>query len=136
MVMGLGAIELWVAIPAGFALQLHPVTTAIAAATGAVLGGAVVMFLGDQLRTWLLRVLGNKPDQGRQSRIRQIWNQYGVIGLGLLAPLLTGAPIGIALGISLGASGRIIFFWTSIGIVFWSIVFTLIGVLGLASFKG
>ncbi|NUN70153.1 MAG: small multi-drug export protein [Bacteroidetes bacterium] len=134
MVMGLAAIELWVAIPAGFAFSLDPVTTAIAAAAGAMLGAAAVVLLGDQLRSWLMRILVTKPVDGKPSRIRQIWDRYGIIGLGLLAPLLTGAPLGIAIGLSLGAPGRRLFIWTSFGIVFWSAALTLAGTMGLAGF--
>jgi len=45
-VFGLGAIELWAAIPAGFVLQLHPLETGVAAATGAVLWSAVFTLAG------------------------------------------------------------------------------------------
>jgi membrane protein DedA with SNARE-associated domain len=132
-VMGLAAIELWVAIPAGFAFNLDPVTTAFAAATGATLGAGIVAFLGERVRIWLMRTFSSKPSDEKPSRIRQIWDQYGVVGLGLAAPLLTGAPLGIAIGLSLGAPSRGLFLWTTIGIVLWTIVLTVVGALGMAS---
>src|SRR3970282_317827 len=93
-VFGLGAVELWAAIPAGFALGLHPITTAIASALGAITSGLVVALLGDRARAWL-GVCPGVP-RGGQARgtIRRIWDRYGVVGLGLLAPLLIGAPLG------------------------------------------
>jgi len=46
--------------------------------------------------------------------------------------LLTGAPLGAALGILLGASaGRLLFLMGS-GIVLWTVLLTLAGLLGLA----
>lgn len=133
-VLGLGAIELWAAIPAGFALKLHPVTIGITAAIGAMLGGVVVMLLGERVRSWLMRRHSRKDDKG-QRRIHHIWHRYGVIGLGLLAPLLTGAPLGVALGLTIGApSGRLLF-WIGIGIVLWSAVLTLVGALGVAGIE-
>jgi membrane protein YqaA with SNARE-associated domain len=135
-VLGLGAIELWAAIPAGFALKLHPMTIGITAAIGAMLGGMVVMLLGERVRSWLTRRHGRKDDKGQQSRIHQIWHRYGVIGLGLLAPLLTGAPLGVALGLTLGAPSVVrLLFWISIGIVLWSTVLTLVGALGIAGIE-
>lgn len=134
-VLGLGAIELWTAIPAGFALKLHPVTIGITAAIGAMLGGVVVILLGERVRSWLMRRYSRKDEKGEQSRIHQIWHRYGVIGLGLLAPLLTGAPLGVALGLTIGApSGRLLF-WIGIGIVLWSTVLTLVGALGVAGIE-
>lgn len=57
-VVGLGAVELWAAIPAGFALRLHPVVTGIAAGGGATLGAFVVILLGERLRARLWRRFG------------------------------------------------------------------------------
>ncbi len=58
-----------------------------------------------------------------------------MIGLGLLAPLLIGAPIGAALGLALGVPASRVLFWISLGIVVWSTVLTLAGALGLAGIE-
>lgn len=135
-VTGLGIIELWAAIPAGTALQLHPLLNGIASALGAVIGAAVTIFFGDRLRQRLLRKKENKENKERQrGRIYKIWEKYGVIGLGVLSPLLTGAPLGAAIGISLGASPGRLIFWMSIGIVIWTILLTIISILGFAFFR-
>ncbi|MFA5817430.1 MAG: small multi-drug export protein [Bacteroidales bacterium] len=134
-VLGLGAIELWAAIPAGFALKLHPVTIGITAAIGAMLGGVVVMLLGERVRSWQMQRLGRKDEKVQQSRIHKLWHHYGVIGLGLLAPLLTGAPLGVALGLTLGAPSVRLLFWIGMGIVLWSTVLTVVGALGVASIE-
>ena len=128
-VFGIGIIELWAAIPAGFALELHPVTIGLIAAIGAMVGAGTVLVLGERVRTRLIR---HRNPNAQQGRIYQIWQRYGVIGLGLLAPLLTGAPFGVALGLTLGAPTGRLLFWICIGIVIWSIILTFLGVLGLA----
>ncbi len=132
MVLGLGAIELWGAVPIGLALRLHPLVVGVTAATGAMLGAAVVVALGEHARSWLARHRGGRQEApGRPRLIHQVWRRYGVIGLGLLAPLLTGASLGVALGLALGAPAGRLLFWTSLGIIFWSTALTLAGVLGL-----
>ncbi len=131
-VFGLAAIELWAAIPAGFALQLHPVATGVTAAIGAMLGALAVMLLGERARTWLAQHHGSKGEKGRHGFIHRIWQRYGVIGLGLLAPLVTGAPLGVVLGLALGVPAGRLLFWISLGIVLWSTLLTLFGALGLA----
>lgn len=131
-VLGLGIIELWVAIPAGIAIKLHPVLNGIASALGSIIGAVLVIFFGDRIRKWLLK----KKERGEKNkgRIYRIWEKYGVIGLGMLSPLITGAPLGAAIGVSLGASPRRLIIWMSIGIVLWTVILTAIGTLGFAGF--
>ena len=134
-VLGLGAIELWAAIPAGLALQLHPVAVGITAAVGAILGVFVVVLLGERVRTWLVQRHGGQTEKGRNGLIYRVWRRYGVVGLGLLAPVLIGAPLGAALGVTLGVPPGRLLFWMSLGIVLWSIALTLAGALGLAGIE-
>ena len=132
-VTGLGIIELWAAIPAGTALKLHPLLNGLAAGLGAIIGALLVILIGDRLRNWLLKKKENK--QKNKGQIYRIWNKYGVIGLGMLSPLITGASLGAAMGISLGASPKRLLFWMSIGIVFWTILLTAISTFGFAIFE-
>lgn len=132
-VTGLGILELWVAIPAGTALELHPLLNGIASALGSIIGAVLVILFGDRLRMWLLKK--KKKGGKNKGRIYKIWEKYGVIGLGMLSPLITGAPLGAAIGISLGASPRRLIIWMSIGIVIWTIILTTINTLGFAGFQ-
>jgi len=131
-VFALGAVELWAAIPAGLALDVSPLLVGVVAAAGAMLGVLVVVLLGERVRDWVVRRHGDGDRTGPHGLIRRIWDRYGVIGLGLLAPLLTGAPVGAALGLALGVPAGRPLFWLSIGIALWSTVLTLAGVLGIA----
>lgn len=131
-VFALGAVELWAAIPAGLALNASPVLVGVVAAAGAMFGVLVVVLLGERVRDWVMRRHGDGSQTGPHGFIPRIWDRYGVIGLGLLAPLLTGAPVGAALGLALGVPANRLLFWLSIGIALWSIVLTLVGVLGVA----
>jgi len=101
-IIALGAVELWAAIPAGLALKANPVVVGVAAAVGAMLGVLVVVGLGEHVRHWLPGRHRGDRATGSHGLIRAIWDRYGVIGLGLFAPMLTGAPIGAALGLTLG----------------------------------
>lgn len=133
-VFAIGAGELWVAIPAGLALDLHPLLTAAAAALGAIAGAALILAMGEGARAWFARRRG-KRDAGELSPIRRIWIRYGVAGVGLLAPLLVGAPLGTVLGIAFGAPAGRLLLWMSLGIVLWSGVLTLGGALGIAGIE-
>jgi hypothetical protein len=133
-VFAIGVLELWGAIPAGFAFQLHPILIATASALGSTASAVLVILLGDSLRTWILRHRGGKAGK-HSGRVRRIWDKYGVIGLGLLSPLITGAPLGAALGVSFGASPRRLLLWMVVGIVVWSAILTTAGALGIAQFE-
>lgn len=133
-VLALAAVELWAAIPAGLALKLHPLVVAVVAATGAMAGMVVVVVLGGRIRSLLLRGHTGGGDQ-RHGRIYGIWERWGPMGLGLLAPLLVGAPLGTALGIALGAHRGRLLLWMGIGILAWTAVLTLVGALGLAGIE-
>ena len=133
-VAGMGLLELWAAIPLGFVLQLNPVTTAILSAVGAILSVGIVIFLGGSFRQWLLKRL--EKQSKRQSRITHIWQKYGVIGLGLISPLLLGAPLGAAIGISLGSPSGKLMFWMTVGIVIWSAILTSAVALGILTLTG
>ncbi|OPH62083.1 small multi-drug export protein [Paenibacillus ferrarius] len=129
-VLGTGILELWAAIPLGFTLKLHPLLTGILSAAGSMLSSIIVIFFGASIRNWLVRRM-QKKSGGRSSRMSRIWDKYGIPGIGFLSPLLTGAPLGAAIGISFGADPRKLFIWMTIGIVFWSAVLTTAAALGL-----
>lgn len=127
-VMAFGIIELWLAIPAGTALKLHPLLNGLASGLGAIIAALLAIILGDRLRNWLFKKKQKSRDEN--SRIYKVWHKYGVIGLGLLSPLITGSLLGAVIGISLGAPPKRLILWMSIGIIIWTILLTTISTLG------
>ena len=102
LVFVMSIFELWIGIPLGLFLNLNPILVAISAAAGSILSAFIIVILGEGLRKKFLkwRYRGKSPNEGR---IYDIWKKYGIVGLGLLSPLLFGAPLGAALGIGLGS---------------------------------
>ncbi len=131
-VLGTSLLELTAGIPLGFALGLSPVVIAVLSAVGSILSAAIVIYVGGSLRSWLLKRV--EKSGKRQSRMGRIWEKYGVIGLGFLSPLITGAPLGAAIGISLGAKPGKLLFWMTVGIVVWSIALTAAVAYGVLNF--
>ncbi|UTB33591.1 MAG: small multi-drug export protein [Methanobacterium sp. ERen5] len=122
-------LELWLSIPLGLVLKLNPILIIVAAAAGSIVSAFLVVTLGEGVRKWFIkwRYGSGSIEHGR---IYNIWNKYGIIGLGLLSPLLFGAPLGAAIGVGLGASKNRLLLWMSIGIVIWSVVLTLVAFYG------
>jgi membrane protein DedA with SNARE-associated domain len=130
----LAAVEVLAAIPAGFALGHHFLLIIIETSIGAILGAIVIIRFGDGIRRWLLKKKKPKEPSPRRQRFKRTYEKYGVAGTGLLAPLITGVPLGAALSVAAGADAMKNILWTSIGVVIWTIVFTLLGELGIEIF--
>jgi hypothetical protein len=131
-VFAFGMIGLWEGVPAGFVLKLHPVVIGVASGAGSLSATLLVALLGERLRARLLRRRGPAAEAPRERLIDRVWRRYGIIGLGLLAPVLTGAPIGVALGLLLRAPAPRLLFWSTLGIALWAIALTAAGALGVA----
>ena len=134
LVFGAGILELWAAIPLGLAINLNPVIIGIASALGAIAAAVLVTSVGDSIREKVIKWRYGENKDLKDSKYYKIWNKYGIVGLGLISPLLFGAPIGAALGVALGSSKKPLLIWMSIGIVIWSAGLTAAGYLGLMSF--
>ena len=126
-------VELWLAIPLGLVLKLNPILIVVAAAAGSIVSAFLVVTLGEGVRKWFIkwRYGSGSIEHGR---IYKIWNKYG-IGLGLLSPLLFGAPLGAAIGVGLGAPKNRLLLCMFVGIVIWSVVLTLVAFYGLLNLE-
>lgn len=117
-------------MPAGIAVGLPAPAVWVATLGGALVGITVVVVAGDRLRMWLVERFGHGgPREG--GRLRALWDRFGVIGWGLLAPLLLGAPLAAAIGVALGAAPRRLVLWLGAGAALWTTVLTLAVVFGL-----
>lgn len=134
-VFGLGILELWVAVPTGFVMGLNPVVIGAASALGATVGVVIIVLLGERIRAWFVRRYDIEGKKDRQGITQRIWRRYGAIGLGLLAPLITGAPLGAVVGLTLGVPAKHLLLWIITGVIIWSALLTLLGVLGLAGIR-
>ncbi|MGB3632636.1 MAG: small multi-drug export protein [Rubrobacteraceae bacterium] len=127
----LGAVDLWLGIPAGLVAGLPPTVSGIAAVSGAVVGVVLVSWAGKWLRGW---VYNRRWLDRRRVRIERMWKRYGVIGVALQAPMLTGAPLATVLALALGAPTRPLLFWMISSVVLWVAVLTGATVLGFEIF--
>ncbi len=132
VVLGLGAWELWAAVPAGYALGLSPIAVSAATSTGAVLGAVAVTWLGTRVLVWFGKRENHLSTSQRPGLLHRVWHRHGAMGLGLLAPLVTGAPLGVAIGLALGAPPKRLLAWVVVGVVAWTVLLTILGALGLA----
>jgi hypothetical protein len=129
-IFALGVAELWAAAPAGVVMRLDPLLVCAVAALGAVAGGTVIILLGERVKAWLQQRRKREKLEERRGLLYRVWQRYGVIGWGLLAPLLIGSPLGAAFGLVLGAPPRRLLPWLAAGSILWSVVFSILTALG------
>jgi hypothetical protein len=129
-IFALGVAELWAAAPTGALMRVDPILVCGVAALGAFMGGTVVILLGERVKAWLEERRQGEKFEKKRGLLYRVWLRYGVVGWGLLAPLLVGSPLGAAFGLVLGAPPRRLLPWLGVGSVLWSAVFSALSALG------
>jgi uncharacterized membrane protein len=130
----LGILELWIAIPAGIAFKLPVIAVALVSGAGALTSGIIVFAVGAPLRNWLMRMKTRKTG-ALDSNIQKIWNEFGIAGLGIIAPFLTGVHLGTAIAIALGCTWRKTLLWMTIGTLLWSFIIAIAAAAGFSLFR-
>ena len=134
-IFGLAFFYFWPAMPAGLALGLHPLVVVATATASYVSGVILVLVLGNRAHGLLRRLrrapTGEAPEDVPPGRLRRVWDRYGVVGLGLLAPMTIGSHTGALLGLALKARPRALLIWMTLGALGWSALISAIALLGL-----
>ncbi len=124
-----GALDVWVGIVTGLALGLSPTLSGVVSVASAIAGVTLVVALGGGVRVLVYR---SRRLARRRERIGRVWERYGIPGVALQAPLLTG-PI-LATLLALGAPPRLLLLWMLASVVFWGAVITGAAALGFSMF--
>lgn len=123
-------MEIWGAVPVGLALGLPPLLVWVLTILGSMAGVSAVAVAGEAARAWLVRRRGASTTAGR-GRLYRIWVRYGVVGWGLVSPLVFAPAMGTAIGIALGAPRRRLIAWMGAGVIAWTSILVIAGDLGL-----
>ncbi|MBZ0290772.1 MAG: small multi-drug export protein [Anaerolineae bacterium] len=132
-IFALAFFYFWPAIPAGLALGLSPLAVILTTSLSYATGVAVVTLLGERVRASVMKRLGRKAEVKSDGFLRRVWDKYGMVGLGLLAPMTVGAQIGAAIGLALNGKPRNLFIALALGGLAWSIALTAAVTLGVLS---
>ena len=130
VILLLGVLGIWKSVPVGFILNMHPILVCTMTILGASLGVLLIYLIGSKLKQRILLSLNGKSNK-KQQKINKIFDRYGVPGLGMLATLVVGPALTMALGLTIVKNGKTLLLWTNIGIVVWSVLLTLIGQVGV-----
>ena len=130
--MGLATFEVYAAIPAGFAFQLPSFIIFLASTVGGLIGVFVAAYLGTQIKNLVNKYKKSKiEEKPKTGFIINIWNKYGIIGLGLIGTMTVGAPISIGVGVGFNVPVNKMVIWCSVGVVIRCLIFTSLGHYGM-----
>ena len=128
-----GALDVWIGIITGVALGLSPTLSGAVSIASAVVGVTLVVVAGERLQG---RIYRSRRLAKRRARIERVWKRYGIPGVALQAPLLTGPLLATVLAMGLGAPPRTLLYWMLASIVLWGVVLSGAAALGLSVFSG
>jgi hypothetical protein len=154
-------LEVLLVVPAGIVAGLPPVPTALVGAAGNAATLVPLVVGGDRLRSWWQarrtrrRAGRTEPDAtagrltdpaaaavpedadtddgpgGRGGRARRLYTRFGLPGLALIGPLLTGVHVAALVGLAAGSPRRPTLVWLLGGVVLWAALAAAATVVGL-----
>ena len=126
-----GALDVWVGIITGLALGLSPALSGAVSIASGLAGVTLVVAFGGRLREVVYR---SRRLARRRERIERVWERYGIPGVALQAPLLTGPLLATLLALALGAPARPLLMWMLASVVLWGVVLAGAAALGFSLF--
>ncbi|OEH84275.1 hypothetical protein BHU72_10700 [Desulfuribacillus stibiiarsenatis] len=148
-------IEIAVVIPIGIAAGLSPFWVTAVAFIGNWLPVLLIIVLYEKWQIWRAKrrerqtsiertdeepaqIVGESTqvEEGTKKgkRAQRIWNRYGLPGLALLAPAITGIHLAAVMALALKSSKRATLVWMTISLVVWAVGMGLVSYYGLEWF--
>ncbi|GAB3792567.1 small multi-drug export protein [Virgibacillus kimchii] len=125
-------LEIAIVIPLGIVAGLSPFWVIILAFMGNMLTVVPLIAAFEKFQEWYKkRRKKYRGSSAKMKRGRKLWNKYGLPGLSILGPIVTGTHIAVLLGMSLGGSKYWTTVWMTISIGLWSLIFGIGTVFGL-----
>jgi len=118
------------AIPGGMAAGLPAWGAAVVAWLGYSAGAAVMLLLRPSARAWVAKKLRIPIDRNPSKWIWRAWDRFGLVGLGLIAPVTIGPQTGCLLALAIGESSLRTFLAISLGVIPWCLGITMVIMLG------
>lgn len=135
-------VEILVVVPVAIGLGLDPVATGLVAFAGNVGSVYVVVAFHRRFSRWLRgRRRSADPEADEQdgndsheryARARELWDRYGLAGLSVGGPILTGVHIAALVALLAGSSARAVAGWMTVSIGLWTVVLVVLSVFGVS----
>lgn len=126
-------LEILIVIPIGVGLGLEPVLVAVFAFAGNVLPIYGIVRAHERLAAWLetRRESTDSAPSSRRKRAQRLWDRYGLPGLALAAPIVTGVHLAAMIALGFGSHKRATVLWMTVSIAVWTVGITAVSVAGV-----
>ncbi|WP_245998547.1 small multi-drug export protein [Halalkalicoccus subterraneus] len=123
--------EIFLVIPVGIGLGMNAVAVAVFAFLGNALSVyAVIAFHGRVRAWWTRRRTEGEPRERAGGRARAIWDRYGLAGLALCSPMVTGVHLAALIALATGSEKRAVGAWLTASIALWTVILTAVSYYG------
>ena len=124
----LGFIEIALPLPIVIAMDGPPEPAFLVIAVSGTLGTLFFTYLSQPIRRWLVQRYG--MNSVVFTRTERFLVRYGLIGVGLLAPMILGHALTAVAGVVLGAPANRLAAWTIAGVWLWTLVYYVVFLTG------
>lgn len=132
--------EIFLVIPVGIGLGMNAVGVAVFAFLGNALSVYAVLVFHDRVRTWWVGRRGTEaegePRERARGRARAIWDRYGLAGLALCSPMVTGVHLAALIALATGSKKRAVGAWLTASIALWTAILTVASYYGFGFVAG
>lgn len=126
-------IEILFVVPPAIAAGLHPIPVSVLAFAGNFLPVVGIVYLYEKWLTWREKHRKNNAPrsagdfasvtESRRKKLgRKIWDKYGLPGLALLAPVVTGVHLAAVIALLSRSPRSSITFWMFLSLVIWTVI--------------
>jgi len=128
-------LEILVVIPLGVGLGSAPIAVAIAAFLGNVLPIYGIIAAHERIEAYLGRRRDSTEPSKRRQRAKELWDTYGLPGLAVASPIVTGVHLAAVFALGLGSNRRATALWMTASIAAWTVVITVASVFALSAIQ-
>lgn len=130
--------EIFLVIPVGIGLGMNAVGVAVFAFLGNALSVYAVIAFHDRVRAWWARYRRTepKPRERAGGRARAVWDRYGLPGLALSSPMVTGVHLAALIALATGSKKRAVGAWLTASIALWTVILTAASYYGFGFLAG
>ncbi|MES3161473.1 MAG: small multi-drug export protein [Halorubrum sp.] len=129
-------VEILVVVPVAVGIGLNPLLVGVVAFAGNLGSVFVLLAFSRRVARWRAKRGSESDDEASASRrarwMRSLWDRYGLPGVALASPVLTGVHLAAMFALAARSRPRDVGLWMTISIAAWTVVLVVGSVFGVS----